>query len=94
LVINTNHAFFTHLYSASGSNERLKAGLECLLFVMAVRELEVTDDLAEFYQNERNAWSLNFARVLKALEPRFSNLDDARNSDRQKVEDEAEEVES
>lgn len=90
LEINTAHRFFSDVYSAPGSNRRTRAGLEALLFVLAVRELEAGEDLEGIYQQERIHWSATFARVLKALESRFDSLDDARNVDAQMAEDEAE----
>jgi hypothetical protein len=88
LVINTAHPFFTDLYSAPGTDARSRAGMECLLFVLAVREVEVGDEMQDIYKQERMHWSSMFGRVLRVLSDQFSNIVDSQNMSDQMNEEE------
>lgn len=88
LVINTAHRFFTDVYSAPSADARTRAGLESLLFVLSVRELEVGDELQEIYCQERVHWSSLYGRVLRALEDKFDSIEDSQNVANQMAEDE------
>lgn len=75
VVLNTEHPFYTKLYSV-GSSE-VRAALEVLLFVLAERELECTGDADTFYKSERQRWSDRLRRALDTLVADQTILDKA-----------------
>lgn len=68
LYLNTSHRFFTDVYAGPGSNPRMRAALEVLLFVIGESELDATDDRRLFYQTERVAWSNDLNVALNRLD--------------------------
>lgn len=64
LIINTDHPFFTKVYSAA---PEVAAALEVLLFVIGERELEVKNEAEVFYRGERQRWSERLRHALAAL---------------------------
>lgn len=64
LIINTDHPFYTKVYSI---NPDAKAALEVLLFVLAERELESTGEGEMFYKAERQKWSERLRHALNTL---------------------------
>ncbi|MCW2670304.1 MAG: Histidine kinase, gyrase and HSP90-like ATPase, partial [Frankiales bacterium] len=74
LYLNIAHPFYTDLYQGPGSNPRLRAGLEVLLWVLGDAEVDadVHSDRRMFYETERGfVWSPTLAAALKSL----SNID-------------------
>ncbi len=65
LIINTEHPFFTKLYSEAAND--VKAALEVLLFVLAERELESFGEAETFYKSERQKWSERLRHALNSL---------------------------
>jgi len=65
LVINTDHPFFAKIFERATLDVR--AALEVLLFVVAERELEVSNDAATFYKAERQRWSERLRHALDTL---------------------------
>jgi hypothetical protein len=57
LFLNTAHRFFRDLRVGPGTNPRLRAGLEVLLFVIGDAELDAEGDRRLFYETERSVWS-------------------------------------
>ena len=68
LIINTQHPFFTHLYSAPDSTPEIQSALEVLLFVLADGELDANGDFENFYKSARKNWSERLAYALKQLD--------------------------
>ncbi len=66
LVVNTDHPFYAKVYNAA---PEVRAALEVLLFVLAERELEVTQDAENFYKAERQRWSERLRHALDTLVP-------------------------
>ncbi len=64
VIVNTEHPFYTKIYN---TNPTAQAGLEVMLFVLAERELEVTDDAEIFYKAERQRWSERLRHALNVL---------------------------
>lgn len=70
LYLNVAHPFFTDLYEGPGSNPRLRAGLEVLLWTLGNAECdaEPESDRRTFYEHERaTVWSPFLANALKSL---------------------------
>ncbi|HEU4403959.1 MAG TPA: ATP-binding protein [Polyangiaceae bacterium] len=67
LIINTNHPFYTKVYSATAPEVR--AAIEVLLLVLAERELEVMAEAETFYRAERQRWSERLRHALASLVP-------------------------
>jgi len=65
VVINTEHPFYSKLYSNSTSD--VKAALEVLLFILSERELESRDEAETFYKSERQKWSERLRHALNSL---------------------------
>ena len=68
VIINEAHRFFNDVYYGPDSSPRLRAALDCLLFVMGECELDSNEDRQEFYISERVEWSRRFGSVLKFLD--------------------------
>lgn len=64
LVINTDHPFYTKVYTVA---PEAKAAVEVLLFVLAERELEVKNEAETFYKAERQRWSERLRHALDSL---------------------------
>lgn len=74
VVINTDHPFYTRLYTAA---PEIRAALEVLLFVLSERELEVKKDAETFYKAERQRWSERLRHALDTLIPDDAMVDKA-----------------
>jgi hypothetical protein len=74
LRINTEHPFFTQLWSAAGD---LQPAIELLILVLAERELESRGELERTYRAERAHWSERLRNALDELGTEDSDLDDA-----------------
>ena len=68
VFLNEAHPFFNDVYQGPDSTPRLRAALECLLFVMGECELDANEERQEFYKGERGEWSRRFSSVLKVLD--------------------------
>lgn len=68
VFLNEAHPFFNDVYQGPDSTPRLRAALECLLFVMSECELDANEERQEFYKGERREWSQRFSSVLKVLD--------------------------
>jgi hypothetical protein len=66
--LNEAHPFFNDVYQGPDSTPRLRAALECLLFVMGECEMDANEERQEFYKGERREWSSRFSSVLKVLD--------------------------
>lgn len=70
LYLNVAHPFYTDLYQGPGSNARLRAGLEVLLWTLGNAEVDADpdSDRRTFYEQERaTIWSPSLATALKTL---------------------------
>jgi len=70
LLINQSHGFYTDLYMGHGTNPRLRAALEVLLFTLGNAEVDADpeSDRRTFYARERSSvWSPNLDDTLKSL---------------------------
>lgn len=74
LVINTDHPFYTRIYTAA---PEVRAALEVMLFVLAERELDVKNDAETFYKAERQRWSERLRHALDMLVPDDAMVDKA-----------------
>lgn len=62
LVINTAHPWYTQLYSQLNADQaELRSGLELLLWVLGLAEIDATGPRHAWYLNERRTWSENLA---------------------------------
>lgn len=77
VFLNEAHPFFNDVYQGPDSTPRLRAALECLLFVMGECELDANEERQEFYKGERGEWSRRFSSVLKVLDRKDSVADAA-----------------
>ena len=68
VYLNEAHPFFNDVYQGPDSTPRLRAALECLLFVMGECEMDANEERKEFYMGERGEWSRRFSSVLKVLD--------------------------
>ena len=68
LYINKGHRFYTALYASPQANPHVRYALESLLFVMGECEIRAKEDRQAFYEQERQAWSVNLNTTLKKLE--------------------------
>ena len=75
MYLNEAHPFFNDVYQGPDSTPRLRAALECLLFVMGECELDANEERQEFYKGERGEWSRRFSSVLKVLDRKDSVAD-------------------
>jgi hypothetical protein len=69
LLINRSHPFFGSIYAAvlGAQGAKLRQALEVLLFVLAKAEIEAADARREFYESERQLWSMRLATALAKL---------------------------
>jgi hypothetical protein len=70
LYLNVGHKFYTELYQGPGSNARLRAGLEVLLWTLGNAECDadLESDRRTFYETERGAvWSPFLQAALQSL---------------------------
>ncbi len=67
LVLNTDHRFFTDLYAAPDSTDRIKSALLLLLFVLADSEIDAINERYEFYRHQRVEWSNMLSSALVTL---------------------------
>lgn len=74
--LNTAHRFYTDLYAGRGTTPELRSALEVLLFVIGECELDANDDRRQFYEGERNEWSIRLNRALDRLKTK-SGAEDA-----------------
>jgi hypothetical protein len=72
LRINTEHPFFSHLWSVAGD---IQSALEVLLLVLAERELESRGELERTYRAERVRWSERLRYALDELGTEYSDFD-------------------
>jgi hypothetical protein len=73
LRINTEHPFFSQIWSVSGD---LKPAIEVILLVLAERELESRGELERTYRAERASWSERLRNALEELGTGDSDLDE------------------
>ena len=57
LFINTEHRFYSGLYSAPDVSDRTRGALDLLLFALGYSENQAAEELVEFYKRERQEWS-------------------------------------
>jgi len=70
LYLNVSHPFYTKLYQGPGSNARLRAGLEVLLWTLGNAEADTDPDTDRrtFYEQERvTVWSPKLGTALTSL---------------------------
>jgi histidine kinase/DNA gyrase B/HSP90-like ATPase len=67
VIINSAHRFFTDLYGSPSATPELRAGLEVLLFVLGMAELDASSDYELFYKQERRTWSERLEIALTKL---------------------------
>jgi len=70
LYINSAHKFYTKLYSAPDSTQRVKSALELVLFALGSCEVDAVDEKELFYQTERTEWSSKLNIALELLDKR------------------------
>lgn len=75
LYINSAHRFYSDVYNGPGTNGRLQAAIELLLFVLGASEVDATGDLELFYQSERGEWSKQLNLVLNILDNKDPIID-------------------
>lgn len=66
LIINTQHPFYTKVYSVS---PEIAAALEVFLLVLGEAELESDGEAETFYKSARNTWSERLRHALDRLRP-------------------------
>lgn len=64
VTINTDHPFYSKVYDLA---PEVRSALEVLLYVLAERELEATQDTEMFYRAERQRWSERLRYALDVL---------------------------
>ena len=80
LFINKGHRFYTDLYASPQATPHVRYALEALLFVMGECEIRAKEERQMFYEQERQAWSVNLNTTLKALEEWNTSEDMASSS--------------
>ena len=73
LRINTEHPFYSQLWSVAGD---LQPAVEVLLLVLAERELESRGELERTYRAERSRWSERLRNALEELGTEDSDFDE------------------
>jgi len=68
LLINKGHLFYNELYASPFSTPHVRYALEGLLFVMGDCELSANEDRQAYYEQERQAWSVNLSTVLRSMD--------------------------
>ncbi|GAB1688642.1 ATP-binding protein [Krasilnikovia sp. M28-CT-15] len=78
IILNTAHQFFTEIYATLSGFEgnRVRVGLELLLFVLGQSETEAMKERRDWYQSERGDWSSKLTTVLARLENHIGDLDE------------------
>lgn len=73
LRINTGHPWYREVYSRTASDQAdLRAGLELMLWILAVSELDSPTETKGFYRAERREWSRKLADAFE-LHPAMFN---------------------
>lgn len=67
LFINKAHKFYADLYACPQATPHVRYALEALLFVMGECEIRANEERQMFYEQERQAWSVNLNTTLKAM---------------------------
>ena len=79
LFINTEHRFYSDLYSAPDVSDRTRGALDLLLFALGYSENQAAEELVEFYKRERQEWSKRldtYLIELSRIDPIETDSDD------------------
>jgi hypothetical protein len=76
IILNTAHPFFSEIYAPLQGFEgnRVRVGLELLLFVLGQSETEAPKERRDWYRSERGDWSVKLSTVLSRLEDNIGDL--------------------
>lgn len=66
MYLNTAHRFFSRLYAEA--DDRVRAALEVLLWVIGDTEIDAGDERRRFYEVERAEWSMRLNTALEILD--------------------------
>lgn len=75
--VNTSHKFYTEIYqkAKNSDNNDLQTGIELLLFALAHAESQhwQSDEVRDFYEDQRDEWSSIMKKFLRRMEREFGD---------------------
>lgn len=85
LRINTGHPWYEQLFGKLGPNDaEFRSGIELMLWVLAMSEIDATGEIRVFYRSERPEWSRKLAMAFELHPVIFNKV-----GSRQELDDEA-----
>ncbi|HEX6947168.1 MAG TPA: ATP-binding protein [Acidimicrobiia bacterium] len=82
LRVNTAHPWYREVYSALEAHQaEVRSGLELLLWILAIHEIDASGEKRVFYRNERRSWSARLADAFDIHPEIFGKRTNKKQSD-------------